>query len=128
VIASALVVGCPEGLLGKLHDAIIAVGLVPRACGVVTLPTAAVRHRPICIVLTIDLYGLDPTGFANLAAEVGASLVTVEEDVSSEELARILAIEIAKREHTTTLDEPTELVATATAGPPSNESHISRSG
>ena len=97
-LPSALVVGCPAGVLGQIHDAVIAVGLVPRACGVVTLASAAARYRPLCIVLTTDLYEFDPGGFAALAQEVGASLVTVEETIPAEELARILAGELAKRE------------------------------
>jgi len=81
----------------RVHDATLAVGLVPRLCGVVTLPSAAIRHKPACIVLTTDLYEFDPTSFAAVANDSGAALITVDEAITEGELAAILAIELKKR-------------------------------
>ena len=90
-----LVLGCPEGLSLRIHDAAVSVGAYARLCGVITLRRAAERFRPFVIAMTEDLYAFDPERFVEVANEIGAELCTLSEDIDDDELAGLLAERLA---------------------------------
>ena len=96
-VASVLVVGCPEGLTLRVHDAAVAVGAVARMCGVVTLGRAVDRYRPLVIAMTADLYAFDPARFTEIARAAGAEICTMTDVFDERDLAELLAARMAER-------------------------------
>jgi len=92
-----LVVGCPEGLTLRAHDAAVSVGAVARMCGLVTLERALELYRPLAIAMTEDLYAFDPARFSRVARESGAEICTMRDDFEECELAELLAARMAAR-------------------------------
>jgi hypothetical protein len=96
-IPSVLVVGCPEGLTLRVHDAAVSVGALARLCGVVTLGRALELHKPVLIAMTEELYGFDPEGFAALARLHDAEIYTLGDVFEESDLSELLARRIATR-------------------------------
>ena len=92
-----LVVGCPEGLTLRVHDAAVAVGAVARLCGLVTLVRACERYRPLVIAMTEELYGFDPERLRAVARSVGADICTLTEDFEERDLAELVAARLCER-------------------------------
>jgi hypothetical protein len=97
-VPTVLVVGCPEGLTLRVHDAAVAVGAVARLCGVVTLGRAAERYRPIVIAMTEELYAFDPERFSEIARAVSAEICTMTDVFDERDLAELLAARLGERQ------------------------------
>ena len=70
--------------------------------------TTAAQCRPVAVLVTHDLYAVDPLAFDALAREVGARLVRIaSEDVEVEELASMFSgLAVALRQPRPREDEP----------------------
>jgi len=95
-VPCVLVVGCPEGLTLRAHDAAVSVGAAARMCGLVTLERALELYRPLAIAMTEDLYAFDPARFSRVARENGAEICTMRDDFEERELAELLAARMAE--------------------------------
>ena len=97
-VPCVLVVGCPEGLTLRAHDAAVSVGVLARMCGLVTLERALELYRPLAIAMTEDLYAFDAARFSRMARESGAEICTMGDDFDERELAELLAARMAPGE------------------------------
>jgi len=93
-----VVIGGPDALVHAARR----VAALHTDAGVSTATVAdaankAAEHRPLALVLSTDLYALDPAEFQALARDVGAEVIVVETDgLSPQKIADALTPSIVK--------------------------------
>jgi hypothetical protein len=91
---TVLAIGCPPDLVARCARALEGIGLGLRTCDFLNMATVVAERRPLAMVLPEDLYAFDPGEFGDLARDVQASLVRVEDDIPEAKLRLLLTTAI----------------------------------
>lgn len=75
-----LVVACAPAFVARFRAAVRGRRLLVTECRRDELASHAARRRPIGVLMTHELYALDPIGFDELARGVGAELLRIESE------------------------------------------------
>jgi hypothetical protein len=95
-IPTVLAVGCSDALLARCWDCLAGLGVMVRDCDPARAATLAAARRPLLIVVARDVYDRDLVDLEELARDVHAALLPVDDDLDDSALALALVAAVRR--------------------------------